>query len=129
MVLETEDGVVLMDPHAAHERVLYEKYLAEVTGHHVSIQGLLTPETVELDPEDALCVRENMDMLKQMGFGISEFGGDTFIVDALPACLGSLSAVALLNAVAQSLDRGGERGGTERWAEERSAQAACKTAV
>jgi DNA mismatch repair protein MutL len=129
VVLETEDGLVLMDPHAAHERVLYEQYLAQVLGHHASSQHLLTPETVELGPEDAVRVRENLDLLKAMGFGISEFGGDSFIVDALPTCLGLSSATALLAAVAQSLDQAGVRGGTGRWAEERIAQAACKTAV
>ena len=48
VVLETEDGLVLMDPHAAHERVLFERYMKEVTAHRVASQGLLAPETVEL---------------------------------------------------------------------------------
>lgn len=129
VVLETEDGLIVMDPHAAHERILYEKFMREVTEHRVKSQGLLTPETVDLPPERALHARRNMDLLRAMGFGISEFGGDTFVVDALPVCLGNASAVSVLAEVAASLEAGGNRGGTERWAEERVAQAACKAAV
>jgi len=129
VILETEDGLVLMDPHAAHERILYERYMKEILGKAVKGQGLLTPDTVELGPEDAQCVRDNLETLKRMGFGVSEFGGDTFIVDALPVCLGNASPHSLLGEVARGLGRGGKRGGTERWAEESVAQAACKAAV
>ncbi|MBP7829221.1 MAG: DNA mismatch repair endonuclease MutL [Kiritimatiellae bacterium] len=129
VVLETPDGVVLMDPHAAHERVLFERFMKEVTGHRVNSQGLLAPETVALLPADARRVREQLDLLRDMGFGLSEFGADTFLVDALPVCLGNVSAAALLAEVANTLERAGARGGTERWAEEAVAQAACKTAV
>lgn len=129
VVLETEDGLIVMDPHAAHERILYERFMREVTQHRVKSQGLLAPETADLPPERALMVRRNLDLLRAMGFGISEFGGDTFVVDALPVCLGNASARSVLDEVASSLDAGGSRGGTERWAEERVAQAACKAAV
>lgn len=129
VVMETPDGVVLMDPHAAHERVLFERFMKEVTAHRVNSQGLLAPETVALLPQDARRVREQLDLLRDMGFGLSEFGADTFLVDALPVCLGSVSAAALLAEVAATLERAGARGGTERWAEEAVAQAACKAAV
>ncbi|MFH0909102.1 MAG: DNA mismatch repair endonuclease MutL [bacterium] len=129
VVLETGDGVIIMDPHAAHERILYERFMKEVTGSKVKSQGLLSPETVDLMPEDALCVRGSLDLLKTMGFGISDFGGDSFIVDAMPACLGNAAPSAVFVDIARSLDKGGSRGGTERWAEERVAMAACKAAV
>ena len=129
VVLETEEGMVLMDPHAAHERLLFERYMKEITAHRVNSQGLLAPETVDLLPQDARRVRENLSRLREMGFGISEFGGDTFIMDALPTCIGDASASVLLTAIAQSMEQGGARGGTERWAEEDIAQAACKAAV
>ena len=129
VVMETEEGLVLMDPHAAHERLLFERYMKEVTANRVASQGLLAPETVEILPQDAQRVRENLPLLKTMGFGISEFGGDAFLVDALPTCIGDASASDLLTAVAQSMESGGSRGGTERWAEEDVAQAACKAAV
>jgi DNA mismatch repair protein MutL len=129
VVLETEDGMILMDPHAAHERINFERFMREVNQHAVRTQGLLQPEAVDLPPERALMVRRNLDLLRTMGFGISEFGGDTFLVDAMPVCLGRVSAQSILADVAASLDQGGSRGGTERWAEDRVAMAACKASV
>ena len=129
VVMETADGLVLMDPHAAHERVLFERFMREVKARRVNSQGLLTPETVDLSPADARCVRDNIETLRQMGFSLSEFGGDTFIVDALPTCLGNTAARAILGEVAQTIEQGGRRGATDRWAEEAIAQAACKAAV
>jgi len=129
VVLETDEGLVLMDPHAAHERVLYERYMKQVLAQDVKGQGLLTSETVELSPRDAQTVRQNQELLRAMGFGISEFGGEAFIVDAVPACLGNASASSIVGEVARSLEKAGARGGTERWAEEAVAQASCKSAV
>ncbi len=129
VVLETEDGLVLMDPHAAHERVLFEQLLKQYTSHAVKSQGLLAPETVELLPATAEAVRENLPLLREMGFGLADFGGDAFIVDALPACLGGASSRAVLAAIAESLAKGGARGGSARAVEEAVAQAACKAAV
>ena len=129
VVLETEDGFVVMDPHAAHERVLFEKFLADVIKGKVQTQGVLMPETIELNPKDAMCVRRSLELLRQMGFGISEFGQDAFIVDALPSYFAGLPAKPILAEVASTLELAGARGGKGRWKEESIAQAACKTAV
>lgn len=129
VVLETDDGFVVMDPHAAHERVLYEKFMADVARSRVESQGLLVPETVELLPRDANHVRKNLELLRKMGIGVSEFGGDTFVVDALPTALTGLKVQDMLVEVARNLELLGERGGGARWREEAVAQAACKAAV
>jgi DNA mismatch repair protein MutL len=129
VVLETEDGFVVMDPHAAHERILFERFMADVANHRVQTQGLLTPETVEMRPKDALRVRKNLHLLKEMGFGISEFGGDVFLVDALPACFAGCAAGSILAEIARNLEIAGARGGQGRWREESIAQAACKSAL
>ena len=129
VVLETEDGYVLMDPHAAHERVLFEKFMAAVIDGHVPTQSLLMPETVELGAKDALRVRKNLDRLKVMGFGISDFGGDSFVVDAVPATFKGLPAAPFLAGVSQALEQGGARGAKGRWQEAAIAEAACKAAV
>jgi DNA mismatch repair protein MutL len=128
-VLETNEGLVMMDPHAAHERVLFERFMAEVLAGKVQTQSLLMPETVELRPADALRVRKNLDLFTKMGFGISEFGGDSFVVDALPSYLAAASALSLLPDAAAGLEQAGARGGKGRWREECVAQAACKSAV
>ncbi|MCG2661151.1 MAG: DNA mismatch repair endonuclease MutL [Kiritimatiellae bacterium] len=129
VVMETEDGLALMDPHAAHERVLYERFMAQVTQGRIESQGLLVPETVDLPPRDALRVRRHLDLLKKMGFGIAEFGGDTFVVDALPLCFQSTTSRELLTDVAAILETAGERRSADHLLEEQVAQAACKAAV
>lgn len=128
VVMETEDGMVLMDPHASHERVLFERYMGAVTGGKVEMQNLLLPETVELGPKDALRVRKSMGLFRKIGFGISEFGGDAFVVDAMPSYFSGVSAVTLLADIASALEEAGQRGG-ERQLEEIIAQVACKAAV
>ncbi len=129
VVMETEDGLVLMDPHAAHERLLFEQFMRATVTSNIKSQGLLSPETLDLVPRTASIVRKQMPLLQKMGFGLSDFGGDTFIIDALPAILGPASAGTILASIAQTLEQAGERGGTERWAEERVAKAACRAAV
>lgn len=129
VLLETEDGFVVMDPHAAHERVLFEQFMADVARGIVESQGLLMPETVELRPTDGLRVRKNLDVLRKLGFGISEFGGETFVVDALPALFPAVAAGVLLVEIANALEQAGARGGASAWKEEAIVQAACKTAV
>jgi len=129
VVMETEDGLALMDPHAAHERILYERFMAQVTQGRIESQGLLVPETVDLPPRDALRVRRHLDLLKKMGFGIAEFGGDTFVVDALPLCFQSTTSRELLTEVGTILETTGERRSADHLLEEQVAQAACKAAV
>lgn len=129
VVLETEDGLVLMDPHAAHERVLFDRLMREATAGPVAAQPLLMPETVSLSAHDAARVRSALPALQGMGFGVSEFGGDTFMIDAVPVALGAVVPVGLLAEVAATLEAGGTRGGTERWVKERIAAAACRAAV
>lgn len=129
-VLETEDGVVLMDPQAAHERVLFEKFMRDITSGSPAQQRLLTPETIELMPAVAEALRRQIPTLEEMGFGISDFGQDTFLVDALPVHLQEGSAEVILNDVAGALDRGGASSRATREAlRETVAQAACRASV
>ncbi len=129
VLLETEDGLVIMDPHAAHERVLFEKIMTAVEKGAVESQGLLTPETAELQPRDALFVRKHIEIMRKLGIGVSEFGGDAFVVDALPAEFQAVAIKDMLIDVARHLELLGERGSGTRWREEAIAQAACKAAV
>jgi DNA mismatch repair protein MutL len=127
VVLETADGLVLLDPHAAHERILFERYMKAVAAGRVESQSLLVPEAVELAPASAQACRRHLDLLRRIGFGISEFGGDTLVVDALPALFGGSSAARLLPDVVSELEASGA--GRLRWSEESVAQASCKSAV
>jgi len=129
IVLETEDGFVLMEPRAAHERVLFEKFMAAIHRHDMRTQGLLTPETIDLLPSDAQTVREHLAVLQELGFGISEFGADTFIIDALPVYVQEGPVESLLTEVARELEKAGKKRGARELVQERIAQAACQTAV
>ena len=85
VLLESDRGLVLLDQHAAHERILYEQMLTrlEQSGSTPS-QKLLLPETIELPPRDAQFLREQLPALTRLGVGLSEFGERTFLLDALP---------------------------------------------
>ncbi len=129
VVLETEDGYVLMEPRAAHERVLFEKFIQAVRSRAIQKQGLLAPETVALTPSDAAVVRRHLNILDDLGFGISEFGGDTFIIDALPVYVQAGPAESMLVEIAHELEKSGKQQGTRELLQEKIAQAACQTAV
>ena len=129
VIMETEDGMVMMDPQAAHERVLFEKLMGQAGSGRVAVQGLLAPATVSLPPEQARRVRKHLPLIRTMGLGVEEFGGDTFVVDAIPACLGALRPETLLADLAQAMEQGVPRGKTDVWLKEQVAVAACRTAV
>lgn len=113
-VLETADGMVLVDPRSAHERVLYERWMAAIHARKVPSQGLLAPATVRLSPRQAHALRRQLDWFDANGFGISDFGADTFLVDALPSWLAEADPAALLSDMADVLLQGG-RGSETDW--------------
>jgi len=87
VLIETAEGLVLLDQHAAHERVLFERMLKQLEQGAAPSQRLLIPATLELEARDAAFVRENMAVFQRMGIGLSEFGPKAFLVDALPPWL------------------------------------------
>ncbi len=85
VLLESDRGLVLLDQHAAHERILYEQMLNRIeSGGVAPSQKLLLPETIELGPRDAQFLREQLAVLTRLGVGLGEFGERTFLLDALP---------------------------------------------
>ena len=84
-VLESDRGLVLLDQHAAHERILFEQMLERLERKELApSQKLLLPETIELSPRDANFMRGQLEPLTRLGVGLSEFGEQTFLLDALP---------------------------------------------
>lgn len=84
-VLESDRGLVLLDQHAAHERILFEQMLERLERKELApSQKLLLPETIELSPRDANFLRGQIEALTRLGVGLSEFGEQTFLLDALP---------------------------------------------
>ena len=87
IVCESEQGLILIDQHAAHERVLYEQFSSRAAEVPSPAQKLLVPETVELGYREAGVLEKMIPELKDMGLDIEPFGGNSFVVKAVPALL------------------------------------------
>ena len=86
VLLESEDGLVLFDPKAAHDRIFYEKLLSQQDAG-LETQGLLVPVLIELDPRDLDLVLRERPALLEAGIEVEAFGGNTLQIRSLPACL------------------------------------------
>ena len=115
LLVETDSGIVTINPHAARERIAYEKLLNGKSG---TSQALLIPETVRLSPVDFSRLHLAIKEVRSMGFQIEEFGADTFKVDAIPQILSGISAATMLASIARDFAEGGNRRAGERWREE-----------
>jgi DNA mismatch repair protein MutL len=103
IVAETDMGVVLIDQHVAHERVLYE-YLCGLKGSSaIEKQPLLTPETLHLDRRSAVLLRERIGEVLDVGFDLSPFGGDSYVVRAVPAAIRNKDPLKILRNLVEEL--------------------------
>lgn len=103
MIAETARGIVIIDQHVAHERVLYE-YLCGLKGPTaIEKQSLLAPETLHLDKASALLLRERLQEVIDVGFDIEPFGGESFVVRAVPAALRGKNALKALRDMVDEL--------------------------
>ena len=102
IVAEGPDGLYLIDQHAAHERVLYEKML-NTRGQVVS-QSLLDPLVVQLPPQSAKILQENLPVMKKIGFQVEEFGINTFRVSAIPAIFTGKDPHAAIRSVVEDFE-------------------------
>jgi DNA mismatch repair protein MutL len=128
-VFESDRGIVLMDQHAAHERVLYEQMLERMERSAAPSQRLLLPETVELGARDAQFLRENLDQLSRLGVGLSEFGERTFLLDALPPFVKAPNAKRFVLELVDELMRSGRDVNPMRLGEHTIAKTVCRHAV
>ena len=92
MLFESDRGLVLVDQHAAHERVLFERLMRQTQQGTAESQRLLLSETIEVGVRDAILIKEYISDLNRLGIGIHEFGEHTFLVDALPPFVKNVSA-------------------------------------
>ena len=105
---ETDEGVVVLDQHALHERILYEELREKVLSGKVETQKLLVPEPVHLTPAEAATVLDARELLLEMGIEVQPFGGDTVIVAGYPAMLANINPAELLRQVVDHLLSGGK---------------------
>jgi DNA mismatch repair protein MutL len=107
IVAQTRDGVVIVDQHAAHERLVYERMKAQMAQGGVARQTLLLPEVVELDPAEAERVCARAEELADLGLALEPFGPGAVLVRETPALLGETDVAALVRDIADDLAEDG----------------------
>jgi DNA mismatch repair protein MutL len=130
VLLESDRGLVLLDQHAAHERILYEQMLNRIeSGGIAPSQKLLLPETIELAVRDANFIREQLVALTRLGVGLSEFGERTFRLDALPPFVKVGDARRFVLDLVDELKAAGREVNLARLGEHTIAKTVCRHAV
>jgi len=130
VVLESDRGLVLLDQHAAHERILFEQMLNRLEQNEFApTQKLLLPETIELSPRDAHFLREQLTPLTRLGVGLSEFGERTFLLDALPAFVKAADTRRFVLDLVDELKAAGREVNLARLGEHTIAKTVCRHAV
>jgi DNA mismatch repair protein MutL len=107
IIAQTADGLVIVDQHAAHERLVYERLKAQLAAHGIARQPLLIPEIVTLSASDAALVLAAAPQLAEAGLGVEPFGGSAVAITETPAILGPVNGAALLRDVLDELADGG----------------------
>jgi DNA mismatch repair protein MutL len=130
VVLESDRGLVLLDQHAAHERILFEQMLNRLERQdQAPSQKLLLPETVELSARDASFLRDQLPVLTRLGVGLSEFGERTFLLDALPPFVKAPDARRFVIELVDELKAAGRELNSLRLGEHTVAKTVCRHAV
>ncbi len=97
LIVEVDDDVFFIDQHAAHERVLYEKFKAQYDNKSIAVQPLLFPYVLSLNPLESNIIEENLETMQELGFDISEFGNNTYKVNAVPAIVSEMNFDTFFN--------------------------------
>ena len=124
IIAEGPDGLYLIDQHAAHERILFEKIENQRLGQEVKVQGLLEPVTFEVNPKQEEVLKSYYENLAEFGFSIEPFGDRTYLVRAVPALLYQKDWAGMVRELLDSLS-GGDR---KDWREEIAISMACHSA-
>lgn len=129
VLLESREGLVLMDQHAAHERVLFEEMKARMENEEVPSQRLLSPIMVELTPRDFNLIEKNLETLNKLGLSAEPFGGSTLKIDSLPTFLKSDDPESFLQDVIEEIRSSSDRMSKLRLGEDMIATTVCRHAV
>ena len=108
IVAQTDDGIVIVDQHAAHERLVYERMKKALAEHGVARQGLLIPEVVDLDEQAVARLAPRLEQLAELGLVMEAFGPGAVVVRETPALLGETDVQGLVRDLADELAEFGE---------------------
>jgi DNA mismatch repair protein MutL len=129
IALEGDEGLLLIDQHAAHERVTFEKLRAEMRNGGIRTQALLTPATIEMNPARAAHIEAALPELRAMGFDLEPFGPATLLLKGTPAVFRAEGGAKLLSDMLDSMGENGFRASGEGALEEWLKQLACHGSV
>lgn len=129
LLMENATGLVLVDQHAAHERVLFEELRRRMENQGVPSQQLLMPLTIQVGPRDTDCILQNTPTLHKMGIGIEPFGAATFKIDALPQFVRTGDPLQLVRDIIDELRQTSEKTSKLRLGEDVIATTVCRHAV
>jgi DNA mismatch repair protein MutL len=129
LVIETPDGLEVVDQHALHERILFEELRARIAEGSLESQRLLIPETVDLTPAETAALGEQGETLRRLGFEVEPFGGSTVLVNAVPAMLGGARPERLVRDLAEHLTASAVTPTPDAMLQDLLATMACKAAI
>ncbi len=129
LITESDEGVVVIDQHALHERILYEHLRAKVLGGALESQALLVPEPVDLSPAEAAAVLDAREVLARLGVTIAPFGGGTVLVSSYPAMLANVPPGEVLRDLVDRLLAGGKGPDRRDLLDELLHMISCKAAI
>ncbi len=129
LLCEAGQDLIVIDQHAAHERIMYEQLKRRAQNARPATQGLLVPETIELGFREAQILQAMLPDLQRLGLEIEPFGGDTFVVKAVPVLLGQGAVEPLVNEIVEKLAEIGVAPGLEKAFDECLHLMACHGAI
>jgi DNA mismatch repair protein MutL len=129
VLMENASGLVLVDQHAAHERILFEEMLKRMEQQGVPTQRLLLPLTMQVSPRDSDWLSRNLDVLTRAGIGLEPFGENTFKIDSLPTFLRGSEPAPLLREIIDDLRETSAQTSKLRLGEDMIAKTVCRHAV
>jgi len=125
----TKDQLILIDQHAAHERIVYEELKQKSREGKVSSQKLLIPETLEFSYKEKNALETLIPELEKTGFEIEPFGGSTFVIKALPAVLSDATAAEIITDIVETMVQSGFNRGTDHILDDSIALMSCHSAI
>lgn len=129
LIAETNDGMVVIDQHALHERILYEQLRQKVLAGALESQSLLVPEPVDLAADEVAAVLGQRELLSRLGVTVEPFGGDTVLIRSYPAMLANIRPIDILRGLIDQLLAGGKTPDRRDVLDELLHMISCKAAI
>ncbi len=126
IIAEGAEGLYLIDQHAAHERVVYERFLGQMVASGVDRQPMLDPLVIDLSPEESAVIEQSLEELNQVGFELERFGPSSMLVRSVPAIAVGTDIQARLRDILKEL---GEGGVGSSWLDSVAVSVACHTSI